>query len=220
MNTPSLILILFLAWGNTAIASGTRKDSIAPEISKTPIQPQLPSFEFKGLLLGSSENTLKERFTDFVCRDPKDDRQRRMADRVCTAAPSITCRPNTWCENDPDKPWVYAGLRAKFLTALFYADQLHSISVNIHSDQFDQVSRALIVKYGAPTSQETNILQTRAGAKYENQKLIWERSESALSIEKYVNSIDSSSVRYTLKNAIQEHRRRSIKNTEDAAKQL
>lgn len=220
MHTLSLIFIVSLAWGNAAIASGNKNGSIHPEITKTPIQPQLPSLEFKGLLLGSSENTLKDRFPDFVCRDPQDDRQRRMADRICTAAPSITCRPNTWCENDPDKPWVYAGLRAKFLTALFYADQMHSLSVNIHSDQFDEVSRALIAKYGIPTNHETNILQTRAGTKYENKKLVWERPDSSLRIEKYSNSIDASSVRYTLKNAMEEHRLRSIKNTEEAAKQL
>lgn len=199
-------------------AIGADKANKSPEKQKT--LPVVPAFDFKGLPLASTEQDMKSRFPDFGCNDPKDAAARRLADRSCLASPDITCRPNTWCENDPEKPWNYAGIRTGLLMMSFYNNELSTISISIKPGQFDLVTKALIVKYGEPTARSTQILTTRAGAQYENQILRWENQHALIIVNKYSGSVNDASVTYKLKKSIEEYRERSKLGAEEAAKNL
>lgn len=213
MKTPSLLLI-----GMTMASFLAHADKPQKQATQAP-QPSI-SFDFKSLHLGATEEELKARFPDFACRDPKDDRQRRMADRICIASPSISCQPNTWCENDPEKPWSYGGIRANNVIALFYAGRMHGISVNIHPEQYSPLVEALRIKYGKPANVEVELLQTRLGASYENQKTTWENQDTTIVAAKYTNSINNGTIRYQLKSSIEEFAKRSIQTRNKAADQL
>lgn len=178
------------------------------------------SFDFKGLALSSTEQELLAKFPDFRCRDPKDERQRRMADRICSASPGLTCQPNTWCENDPEKPWNYGGLRSKNVIAMFYSGALYGISVAIHPDQFQQLVEALRVKYGPEAELKTELLQTRMGATFQNQQFIWQSKDATITAAKYTSSINEGAIRYNLKSSVQEYAKRAIQNRNKAADQL
>lgn len=216
MKTICLCLTSVLAI-NTPVFAGDQKKPETPTVAPSTIPA---SFDFKGLQLGVTEDELKAKFQDFSCRDPEDDRRRRMADRICIADPSSSCRPNTWCENDPEKPWSYGGIRAKYVTALFYEGKMHAISVSIQPDQFQGLVEALIVKYGQPSVSESEVLKTKIGANYENQKITWDSINSTLSASKFTTSIDNGTIRYFLKSSLEEFARRKTQDRHKSAGQL
>lgn len=222
-NGIFLCALFFIMACHEPLAADLKKKT-KPNNLSTPEQTEATEeqkpFDFKGVYLGASEAELKEKFKDFHCSDPDNEKHRALWDRSCWAGTSSQCRPNTWCANDPEKAWNYAGIRAKSVTASFFDDKLHVVILDTEPEDYDSIALAIKAKYGAPRDVKTETIQSRMGATYENQMARWKRGKSTIVIKKYSGSIDASSVVYSLDSSGDIFKERKAKQIKENAKNL
>ena len=124
--------------------------------------------------LGATQESLLEKLPEFSC-DAIIDGFEDLGDVYCHGTSS------------------YAGVEA-FASVYFYSNSLGSVRITFDSDEFDDVNRALMKKYGQPTTAETTVLGNAMGAKFVNETNTWKRKGGKLSINKFAGEISESSV--------------------------
>jgi hypothetical protein len=102
---------------------------------------------------------------------------------------------------------------------LFYSEKLHTIYITVASKHFDKVVAALQEKYGNVVPQ-TEDVQNRMGATFNNETYTWRRSDQMLRAEKYASNISSSRVTFQTDAGFEEFSRRSEAQKKANAKDL
>jgi hypothetical protein len=158
------------------------------------------ALEFKGIALGSEISTV-ENTGRFHCRDPKSP----IADQLCSLK-----------YNERE---TIAGVPVKVLLLYYYSGKLETISVAFDEKHFSQVSAALSEKYGQGNIQ-TEAVQNRMGATFENRTLSWRRGATSLQAKRYSGQLDQSVVMYRSDYALEEFLRRRKSSVKDSTKDL
>ena|GEM_PF-869433 len=161
---------------------------------------QEPSFDFKGILLGSDISAV-ERSSRFSCRSTKDP----IADRICSLK--------------SDEKETIAGMRLHSLMLYYYAGKLETISISLDEKHFSQVIAALVEKYGQGATR-TEQVQNRLGAAFENKIYSWRRNNATLQAKRYAAKLDTSEVIYRTDFALEEFARRSGTSAKEKSKDM
>ncbi|WP_350298127.1 hypothetical protein [Pseudomonas putida] len=85
------------------------------------------------------------------------------------------------------------GLHGYSASVLTHDSQIREITLTTKIADY-QVKDLLVRKYGKPHLQGTEIVKTKVGATFQNEKLFWEGKSVAILLEKYSDTIDKSSV--------------------------
>jgi hypothetical protein len=163
--------------------------------------------EFKGVPLGASEQVWVSTFPFFRCEDSAD---RTFSDRDCVlvrpgddlraeiqrACGQTQIQVGTDCWNDVqhryDEFLSFGGTQIEYAVARFVADRLSDVSIIYLPRDFQKLTSALTVKYGAlKITEET--LTNLMGAKVSNTVARWTVSGGGLENRKYTNTLERSS---------------------------
>jgi hypothetical protein len=150
--------------------------------------------DFRGVPLGSTEREFVAATPGIHCSD-RAVAERELGDRSCYSA-------------DDKAVLAYAGIQAKSLTAHFYRDRLSSILVSISPDQFKQVTDALRVKFGPPTSDHSRPFKMPRGLVGKDRVIVWQSGGSSITAF-YFNSLGWSNVEYSTAEGLREFTKRS-----------
>lgn len=99
-------------------------------------------------------------------------------------------------------------------------EKLAYTHVSMSSAAFDDVTKALIAKYGKPTTITVIDLQNDFGVKFKGGKLQWRRGDTFLQVTEYAGSRDYMSVVLASAGAIQALERFEARKVKKAAKDL
>jgi hypothetical protein len=102
----------------------------------------------------------------------------------------------------------------------FSGDQLVYISGNFPSSDYARVKEIFTEKYGKPLETVPETVQTKTGAKYENETLRWNGKTVNISLARYDDSIDTGSLRVYLKTWMQDKMRRDAEAKKQGASKL
>lgn len=68
------------------------------------------------------------------------------------------------------------------------------ISLKTYEDQFPKLKSLLIQKYGKPTNSKSEVVKTKVGASFNNEKLYWQGANVVMVLSRYSNDIETSSL--------------------------
>lgn len=162
---------------------------------------QQDTFDYKGKSLGSDLTSFQSD-PKYSCWDPK---KPLVADMVCKPAAGET--------------ETIAGAPAKSVLFVFYAGKLSAISVHIEEKYFTQVIEALKEKYGKG-EYESEMIQNRMGAKFENKNYVWLKAGGMLNATRYSGNLETSAVLYRTGKSVEEYINRRTTTAKDRAKDL
>jgi hypothetical protein len=186
--------------------------------------------EAKGVQLGSSESELVAKLPETKCYGtggqkscllwPKDRAKARCGDIVFMGKTedikaNSDCRINAEIELGFGPAAIVKSYRFEFLDGT-----LGSITVNFNTVQFARVVIALTEKYGPPTSDKVGTIQNRAGAKFDNRVVIWERLDGRIEAEERSGTIDDAYVRMNTPAYRSSTTKEFVDKAKDAAKKL
>ncbi|EIK64006.1 hypothetical protein [Pseudomonas lactis] len=86
------------------------------------------------------------------------------------------------------------GLHGYTAGVLTYDSLIREIVLNTKKDDYDAVVALLTQKYGRPQSQKTEMVKTKVGATFQNEKSYWEGKKVQIILSKYSDNIDTSSI--------------------------
>jgi hypothetical protein len=72
---------------------------------------------------------------------------------------------------------------------LFLDDKFAEVTIYFESGKFPTMRDAFVERYGKPTSTENIPMQTSMGAKYENQRILWEGKTIVIRLDRYSGKI-------------------------------
>jgi hypothetical protein len=183
------------------------------------IDAQQAAIGFKGFPVGGSMSSFKERFPDFKCEGTS---CRFDLVRDCMAFGSQEKRPE-----ESSKAFMactdrnsYGGIRPKVISAKFADDGLASVLLVFATKLFfEDLSSAMITNFGQPTRRVREPVQSRLGATFENEKLIWTVAATTAILSKYGTTLEEGSVYIAsdkhLKDAEREQQERRQKGAKD-----
>lgn len=159
-------------------------------------------FDFKGVPFGASEQDLLQKHPDFKCQKGPP----LTGDRACL----LTQKRGA----------SYAGVGATVMVS-FFSDKITHVTINFNSSEFDVVKGALIIKYGAPTTESSTSVSNRMGATFQNQQGTWDKNDGLiLEINKYAGEISKSSVHIYTKEDYEKFKGRKITDSKSRAGDL
>lgn len=82
---------------------------------------------------------------------------------------------------------------------------------NGYDNGFSTISKALVAKYGKPSSIENGESQNKMGAKFSNTQMKWQNAESTIHLSERFTEIDNMFLNYSLNNLAKYHREHSSK---------
>ena len=141
--------------------------------------PAIPDepYAFKELRLGMTLEDVKQNRRGLQCRPPSGP----IADIVCSSHP-----PGD----------TIAGVQLQSMMLGFHNDRLTSVVLVFDSKSFREVTGALREKYGAPSSEENDAVQNRAGATFDNRKLVWKNATGEIRASERFSKITQSTVQF------------------------
>lgn len=86
------------------------------------------------------------------------------------------------------------GLHGYTAGVMTHESQIREISLETKADDYDSVKSMFIQKYGKPTLQKTEVVKTKVGATFQNEKLYWDGRKVSIVLKKYSDTIEKSSV--------------------------
>ena len=86
------------------------------------------------------------------------------------------------------------GLHGYTAGVLTHDSLIREIVLNTKIDDYDAVVALLTQKYGRPQSQKTEMVKTKVGATFQNEKSYWEGKKVKIILRKYSDNIDTSSI--------------------------
>jgi hypothetical protein len=162
--------------------------------------PQVVSFEFKGIALGSPQYKI-EHDIRFVCWDPKSP----VADRLCKL--------------QPRERETIAESRIKEMQLYFYDEKLQAILISFNEADFPQVEAALKEKYGPGTPHFEGV-KNEFGNVIENRVRLWRRFNAVLEVKLYSINPGLSSARFVTDDASMIYEKRKATSAKEKAKDL
>ena len=158
-------------------------------------------YDFKGIKLGSNISEIINN-PHFICEEL----QIPIGDKMCRIESS-------------EKETI-ARVPIETIYFFYFNDILSRITVDFNSDYFHKVKTALQVKYGLPKNEKVEMLENRMGALFENHIYEWENSVSIIIAEKYNETIDQSTVMYSLNSYDEEFKKRLKKDAKKGSDDL
>ena len=140
---------------------------------------------FKGLKFGGTEDELREMAVGGSLRcanNPHDTVEWEKAHPALANPPRL---PNRFC--------FYRIEVAKFALLTYFQfrdDHFNRITGTFSSDYFTDVKAIFLDTYGPPSSTEQEVVQTKTGAQYTQEKLTWIGKKLRLYVAKYGSTID------------------------------
>lgn len=86
------------------------------------------------------------------------------------------------------------GLHGYTAGVLTHDSLIREVVLNTKVDDYEAVMALLTQKYGRPQSQKTEMVKTKVGATFQNEKSYWEGKRVGIILSKYSDDIDTSSV--------------------------
>ncbi|PBJ12922.1 hypothetical protein BSF43_18770 [Pseudomonas ogarae] len=86
------------------------------------------------------------------------------------------------------------GLHGYTAGVLTHDSLVREVVLNTKVDDYEAVMALLTQKYGRPQSQKTEMVKTKVGATFQNEKSYWEGKKVGIILSKYSDDIDTSSV--------------------------
>lgn len=168
-------------------------------------------FEIKGVKLGATEAEVLEKNPDIKrCENAaKAGARSALADRECSI----------WRNLHKDDVAVFAGFPASISFKLIN-EQVGYVSVHLDSVHFNEVVAALKSKYGEPSSNKTEVVTNRMGAKFENNIVEWRQGASVIRAYKIASRINNSSVMLFTESYFKDVERRQAEIAAERAKSL
>lgn len=156
--------------------------------------------EYKGFTIGAAEESVLPHIPYTMCFS--DDKIH--ADKLCPVS-NDSCTPTfkhptlrgAECLAKRAHVLDFGGVEADRIMFGFTAGKLSEIYIRFHPKSFDQAMRSMIGKFGQPTTNSSETVQTGAGAIYENSRLRWELPGGFIRASRYSGKITESSVVYT-----------------------
>lgn len=170
---------------------------------------EVSSFELKGFRLGGTEAQLRERYPRVDCKD-YEERARALGDRRCQFYRSGSL-PN----DVPGDLTTIAEWEVKSYSFSFIGDRLESLQARLPTAAFERLVAGLVEKYGKPSKVENTPLTTRAGVRYENQKVFWTRGDQVLQVTRFFTDVDTAQIMLQSARAIQLFEERSARGSRD-----
>jgi len=112
-----------------------------------------------------------------------------------------------------------AGFPVETVMLFYFAEKLGSITIYFDEKNFNQVTAALIEKYGDGIVVTENV-QNKMGAIFEKKEITWEKLETNIVATRYTNKLDRSLIRYYTESYIDEFSKRSKELKKAQAKDL
>jgi hypothetical protein len=167
---------------------------------------------FRGVPWGASEGELREklsgafegpmgRLSGIYSCDSYPEKFRWLGDRSCNG-------------------WFYVGSALARVTYLFRKDGFTRVQLTFRPDDFGEVERIFLERYGPPTSQADPPIKTRGGAELINRILKWTGPIVVISLERYFGKVTESGASLSTVEDNQEAARLRGKDVNDAAKGL
>lgn len=89
---------------------------------------------------------------------------------------------------------TFADAPVKNFTVQKRDDMVASISLSLNNSSWLIVTQALMEKYGKPFSKESGTVQNRAGATFDQEKIIWRNGDQYVVAEKRTSQLDTMSI--------------------------
>lgn len=80
----------------------------------------------------------------------------------------------------------------------FFNEKLEAISLKTGERRFFEVVAALTEKYGKPTEESSEVIQNRAGASFDNKKVLWKKGQAVIEARQRAGSVDTCSINFFL----------------------
>jgi len=183
---------------------------------------------FKGLQLGvAAKDELLKLYPDATCpgsgdlcwfiweqamRDDSHERLMRRRPDTSEARQEALARFNQQAS--------VAGARATEIYFSLHDGRLHNVRATPPSSSWSIVSQAFIDRYGKPLIDESSVIQTRAGVKYENRKLVWLVGGGQIAVERYSGDVTKSSLAWMTDAHMARLKERGEQSRAKAAKDL
>ena len=90
-----------------------------------------------------------------------------------------------------------AEVETKILLHDFVDGKLYSIRALLPHDGYHKVKQGLIAKHGPPKRERGVRLQTRFGASFTGESLVWENDVSRINLEEFSRNLDTSYLDFT-----------------------
>jgi hypothetical protein len=115
---------------------------------------------FRGVPWGASVETVKEKI------------------------PEVSCYESVACSGD-----LWVGTVKTYTRLLLREGGLDAVIVAFPADDFNIIKPIFIERYGQPTSRSTPEVQNKAGARFENEVLLWAGKKVQVTLRRYGDSL-------------------------------
>lgn len=152
--------------------------------------------------------------------------------QVLAVLPNSDCRGDScyWraqnCKGDTDariecaKGMSYGGVFPLWTAATFRDGKLATVMVMIKSEAFESLAEAMTQRFGKPDFDQSEIVQNRMGASFDQRGVSWMRGDVSLRLKKRSNKIDEGSVFFVSRQYIEESAAERKAATKAKAKDL
>jgi hypothetical protein len=153
---------------------------------------------FKGLLMGASEKEFRSQYPQADCLGSVDSRwcllDRGNVERRLLRPGQVLLDSDQ--QDAAREVLTVGGAYVPSIEFTFINDALAKISARPHANLFATLSTALRDRYGAPASDQTEPIVTRAGVTYENRKLVWRLPGGEIRLTRYSGIVTESALTY------------------------
>jgi hypothetical protein len=183
--------------------------------------------EFKGVPLGATIAEFREKNPLFVCYSSSfctldgfevNKQCRTIKSGIERDHPSATLSPLE-CERAAEAAATYGNRKAQ-MNVTFRDGVLSRSTVNISPESFDQITEALTAKYGPPKSSKDEVIQNRAGAKFNNRTMVWSINGDEIYAARYGSNVTRGLIAVAEKQWVDEQKAKAEKSVKTAPKDL
>lgn len=191
-----------------------RLAALALLLSGAPTANAAPPIEFKGLQLGASLDQAKEMFPMLACVPGV---KTGVTECVEASGWNRHCARREAYDNEADYEAcqraynslkTYAGLRIKRIALVFRDGSFTEAHVFIDPATYEQIVETISAKYGNPTSETSESVQNRFGARYENSLARWMLTDGYIGVNRYGSTLDTGIVILVSRDEVKESARR------------
>lgn len=138
-------------------------------------------WDFHGLVLGSSEEVVLQKFPGFQCE---------------SEGPVRRCKT---VFNFAEHPGFLSSKGGTYVSLVFASDKLVNVGVMLPPAVFDEAYSKVKTVYGTPLSEKSEQVSTKDGRSFENKKIIWHKGVSTILYDKYYGNVGTSRLLYMTK---------------------
>lgn len=164
---------------------------------------------FKGQVIGAERAAILEAFPHVRCRDDR-----------CFYNPATQCAAYEPYKSACLETYGYGGILPLLLAFHFPDGRLASVNLTIRGVDFPGLVAAFVERFGKPTSDQVEAVQTMAGAKLDNRQVLWKRGGISLMASQRSRRLDEAAISLVSDAALARDRRQLQQKAKEAAKTL